>query len=167
MKSFLVIFFALLENAIFAQVPSDQQSDKKLDYEQVQTQYSTLSCGSVSDSVLAATRRKLESVDTAAFAKNIHLYYRDLGWCYYIYYGKTADISYIGRATTCYKKALFHEPKYSSCLFDLALFNYIIYKDCIKGKEYLERYKRSITRRYWDKEEFKHMENSCQKTSKL
>jgi hypothetical protein len=123
--------------------------------------FTQLSCGPVDSLTLVNTRIKLETYDTNSVSSNIDMYYHDLGWCYYRFYLMTLDTSYIRMASVSYDKALAHNPKYAVVLWDKSFISYFFYKDCKKGKYYMDRYKKLTRKKYWDREQMKRFSHGC------
>lgn len=124
---------------------------------------SQLSCTVMDSMTLIETRKNLESFDTSLIASNIDMYYNDLGWCYYMLYPCTKDTAYIRKSSLAYDKALYHNPNNSKALWQKSFYNYFFYKDCIKGKYFMDRYKKSTRKKYWNKEQIRLLSEKCDK----
>ncbi len=139
-----------------------QTSAQSHDYEEIRDTVFKITCGKV-DSMQAVNRRiSLENFDTNSVTSNIKLYYSDLGWTYYLLCLHTEDTAFIRPACRAYTKALYHDPKYSAALYHLSFFNYYFYKDCIKGKYYMDRYKKATRKKYWQNEQIKSLVKRCE-----
>ena len=147
----LCIIYFLFNSTTFSQ---------GLDYKTVSDSLSTLSCGKVDSLTVTETRTRLENFDTTKITKNIHLYYRDLEWCYYRLYLVTKDTSYIYKCIDSNKKSLHSKSDFSPALWEIS-FCYYLLGDCKKGKYYLEKYKNSTDKNNWREEQIKRMTAKC------
>ena len=89
-----------------------------------------LSCQLIDSLLVLETMRKLEELDASLFYKNLHFYYRDLGWSYYRLYLLQKDTPLIHKSIDCYKKVVSQKRKDSSALWHLS-FCYYLLGDCI------------------------------------
>lgn len=125
-----------------------QGRDYKIDRKQI----TSLSCGPVDSIQLADTRKSLENVDTTTISENIHLYYKDLGWCYYRFYLKYNQIYFLEMSVIAYEKCIAHQPDYGPALWDLA-FEYAHLKNCEKSKKHLDKYLKIRAKEFQQKED--------------
>jgi hypothetical protein len=122
---------------------------------------STLSCTQVDSLQLAETRQRLEQYDTTKITENIHLYYKDLGWCYYRLYLTYKQDYYLTLSVQAYEKCVAHKPDYGPALWDLA-FEYGLLKNCEKSRLFLEKYLTNTPLEYQQKEEqIKSLKGKC------
>lgn len=136
---------------------------QKMDYKMWKDSLTQLSCIVMDSMTVIETRKNLESFDTSLIESNIDMYYHDLGWCYYMLYFHTKDTAYIRMASLTYDKALYHNPNNSKALWEKSFYNYFFYKDCIKGKYFMDRYKKSTRKKYWNKEQIRLLSAKCDK----
>lgn len=128
---------------------------------QVRDSLNTLSCGKVDSAMVLLTMNRLLAFDTNMISYNIHKYYRDLGWCYYLLGNTRNDTSLIRTASHLYDQALYHHPNWGNVLWDKSFFAYHYYHDCEEGKYYLDRYKKATRRKYWNKEQIALLTKNC------
>ena len=108
------------------------------------------------------TALKLEAFDTNVLSKNIQQYYYDLGFAYYVQYGFTNDTNLLRKSIKTYEKALYHNPKYSAALWNIAL-GYYFLNNCPKSLYYLNRHKKATPKKRWMKDQFISIEKKCGK----
>lgn len=153
MKSVLLLTgccFAL--SVCFAQRPTD--------YSTMRSELAPSLCGDMDSLLLAETRTKLEAFDTTGISRNLQVYYEDLGLVYYDLFLYTNDTSLMRKAIAVYDKALFHDPKSFSALWN-SIFAYYILGDCPNVLSSITRFKSRVRKKYWEPEELEPMANAC------
>lgn len=114
------------------------------DYKAYRDSTNKLSCGPIDSITLGQITYWLERLDTTAFAKNMQLYYKDLGWAYYRKYMETKDTADMRKAATIYMHRINESKNYwnlAFCLFHLG--------DCALANYYLQQYKNNTEKKYW------------------
>jgi hypothetical protein len=117
-------------------------------------------CGPQDSSIVNTSIRNLLALDTSRINKNMHMYYEDLGQCYWKKSGGEDGQHYIQMSIEATSKALYHQPESSKALWNLA-FAYTMNNDCDKGKMYIERYKLATKKKYWDEEQMRLLFEKC------
>ena len=136
------------------------QAQDGIDYLDIQDSLTRLSCGTISDDDLLNAKTNLENFDISCVSQNADLYYKNLGYCYYIYYGKTNDTSYLKKAIRSYTKGLEVNPKSSLLWWDLGIAHYFD-KNYAATLVDLEMYKEHTPRKYFQRKEYKNMKKYC------
>jgi hypothetical protein len=152
MKLIITLFsFLLYSEFAFSQ---------KGDYKTARDSITKLSCKTFDSLTVAQTNLALIKIDTNLFNKNLDLYYRDLGWSYYRLHLHTKDTVLIRKSIDAYLKANLHKPNDPSTLWELAHLNYII-KECVTGKQFLEKFKSVTEKQYWREDQIKLITKHC------
>ncbi len=120
---------------------------QKIDYRDIRDNNMSLTCGPrIDSSDVYGSLRRLEALDTNQIGKNIHMYYEDLGICYWMASSKPGT-NYLQKAVDANRKALYHKPKSTRAMWDLA-FGYARLNDCTKAKLYLGLYEKHTPKKY-------------------
>ena len=135
---------------------------QNLDYKLFRKGLTKLSCMPADSFSVVQACSELLSIDTSLFDKNLNLYYSDLGWSYYRLFLHTQDTTHIKSAIDYCLMSDYHKPGVSTTYWQLA-FLYYLTKDCLKGRHYLEKYKRVTKKTYWQREQMKLMRKKCYK----
>ncbi len=151
------LFFTLILGAL-----NQETNAQKIDYLDIQDSLTTLTCGKQDKDLVNRTALKLEAFDTNVLSKNIQQYYYDLGFAYYVQYGFTNDTNLLRKSIKTYEKALYHNPKYSAALWNIAL-GYYFLNNCPKSLYYLNRHKKATPKKRWMKDQFISIEKKCGK----
>ncbi len=154
MKTIIVILIALL-----IPIKSDGQ---RVDYLLVRDSLSHSICGKPDSISAIRTLLSLEAFDSNLLSKNIVYYYYDLGMAYYILYAFTKDTNYLRKSIKLDEKILYHKSQFTNALWNLSI-SYSFIGNCTKSKYYLKRYKKSIPKRKWQKDQIKYLEKKCGK----
>jgi len=123
-------------------------SAQQTDYKIYRDSLSKLSCKPTDSLTVAETVERLQKTDTTQFNKNLHLYFRDLGWAYYRNYMHTKDATDLKNAVDAYLHQVdVHKDYWNLC------FCYFLLKDCDKGNFYLQKYLENTPEEYRQSEE--------------
>ena len=150
---FTTTLFLLLFSSAFA-------FSQKGDYKTMRDSITKLSCKPFDSLTVVQTNLELIKIDTNLFDKNLDLFFQDLGWSYYRLYLHTKDTVLIRNSIDAYSKANLHKPNDPSTLWELAHLNYII-KECLTGKQFLEKFKSVTEKQYWREDQIKLMTKRC------
>lgn len=123
---------------------------QKHNYLRYRDNLTNLSCEYVDSLTLIQTLERLENFDTAQISKNIHLYYKDFGWCNYMLFLRLKDYKYLSKAIELYDKALFHKPHYTLVLWDNSLCN-LLAGNCLRGRQLMHEYIKVARKKDQDK----------------
>ena len=135
---------------------------QKLDYLDIRDSLTSLTCGKQDRYLVNRTIMKLEAFDTNLLSKNIQEYYYDLGYAYYVQYAFTNDTNLLRKSIQTFEKAIFHKPKFSMALWNIAL-AYHFLNNCPKSLYYLNRHKKATPKKRWQKDQFSSIEKKCGK----
>jgi len=119
-----------------------------------------MSCGAVDSGIVNTSIRNLLALDTSGIMKNMHMYYEDLGQCYWKMSGGEDGPHYLQLSINATSKALYHDPKSSKALWNLA-FAHTLMGDCDKGRSYIEQYKFATRKKYWDEDQIRLLLERC------
>ncbi len=155
MLKFVTVTVILLH--LFASIGHSQ----KVDYADIRDSVRTIACGAPDTADVNQSLRNLTSLDTTLIEKNIHMYYEDLGMCYWMFTNGENGQIYIRLAIEANHKALYHKPKSTKALWNLSV-AYFIMGDCLNGKLYMEKYKQYAKKKYWDEEQEKGLLERCE-----
>jgi hypothetical protein len=97
-----------------------QGSGQHTDYAKLRPTVMVMSCGAVDSGIVNTSIRNLLALDTSAIMKNMHMYYEDLGQCYWKMSGGEDGPHYLQLSINATSKALYHDPKSSKALWNLA-----------------------------------------------
>lgn len=139
-----------------------ESNAQKVDYFKVRDSLTFFVCGKQDSLLSVKTLESLEACDTNLFSKNIAYYYYDLGMAYYLLYTFSKDTNWLIKAIKMDEKTLYHKPKFTSSLWNLA-FSYSLIGNCTNTKHYLMKYKRTLPKRKWNTEQIKYIERKCGK----
>jgi hypothetical protein len=154
----VVLLFILSTLAAFTRDGNDK---KKINYRTVQDSISPLSCGKTDSATVYLSKFRLESLDSNLIDSNIHIYFHDLGWCYYRTYLKSKNLAYIYKAVDAYKHALHHKSDYVSVMWNMAFCQYLICQ-CSIGDFYIELFKKLTPEEHWNTEQINRMKKNCE-----
>lgn len=122
------------------------------DYAKLRPTVMVMSCGALDSGIVNTSLRNLMGLDTNRIKKNIHMYYEDLGQCYWLKSGGEEGSFYLKLSIATTRKALYHNPKSSKALWNLA-FAYTKNGDCDTGKNYIAKYKEVSKKKYWHEDQ--------------
>jgi hypothetical protein len=151
---YLLVFSCLL---LIVPVFQAQQTD---DYREARPDLIPSLCGLQDSLGLTEVLAKLEAFDTTGVKKHLEGYYEDLGITYHGIYLHAGDTSLIRKAVVVYNKALYHDPKSHSALWNL-IFAYHILGDCPNTLLSINRFKSRMKRKYWDLDELAPLIRAC------
>ena len=122
-------------------------SSQKIDYRDIRDKNMSLTCGpGIDSSDVYGSMRRLEALDTNLIEKNIHMYYEDLGTCYWMAQGKPGA-DYLQKSVEANQHALYHKPRSTKAMWNIA-FSYAKQNDCGKAKHYLSLYEKHTPKKY-------------------
>lgn len=136
-------------------------SQQVTDYAKVRPDLIPSLCGELDSLSLTELLPKAEAFDTSAITKNLYAYYEDLGLIYYSLFLYTNDPELIRKAIAFYDKALCHDPKSFSALWN-SIFAYSILGDCPHVRSSIARFKSRVKKKYWSLEELEPMLKACE-----
>ena|GEM_PF-1413805 len=127
---------------------------QKVDYLDIRDELIVLSCSGPIDSAdVFNSIRNLETLDTTAIRKNIHVYYEDLGVKYWLA-SLGQNRIFLEKSISANQSALYHKPKDAKALWSLA-FAYGLLKDCEMARHYFKLYRDYLPHRLWGEEDEK------------
>lgn len=135
-------------------------SAQPTDYAKLRPTVLIMACGVQDSSIVNTSIRNLLALDTNGIKKNMHMYYEDLGQCYWKKSGGKDGPHYLQLSIEATSKALYHQPESSKALWNLA-FAYTMNGNCDMGKSYIEKYKLVTKKKYVDEEQIKLLFEQC------
>lgn len=144
----------------FLTIISLRTSSQQTDYAKLRPTVLITTCGAQDSNVVNTSIRNLLALDTSGINKNMHMYYEDLGQCYWKKSGGEDGQHYLQLSIEATSKALYHDPKSSKALWNLA-FAYTMNGDCDKGISYIEQYKLVTKKKYVDEDQIKLLFENC------
>lgn len=135
-------------------------SAQSTDYAKLRPTVMVMTCGALDSGIVNTSLRNLLTLDTSRIEKNMHMYYEDLGQCYWLKSGGDDGSHYLQLSIEATSKALYHDPKSSKALWNLA-FAHTMSGDCDMGKSYIEKYKLVTKKKYWDEEQIQLLLERC------
>ena len=124
---------------------------QKVNYLDIRDSIYVGGCGQKDSTEVYNSINRLENLDTNLIRRNIHVYYQDLAICYWLA-SRGNNEPLLIQSVKANLKAIHHKPKSPKTLWDLA-FGYVFLNDCIRGKHYMELYKKQTPKKYWNKEQ--------------
>lgn len=136
MKTFslLVIFGGLNIASAFSQQ----------DYLKMDIQDSVLECGNRDSAKTIRLIGRLVAINPATIDSNRHIYFKDLGMCYYNMFILKQDTSYLRLAIKQYDLSIEADSAYDQPYWNAAISLFILH-ECIKSKEYMNKYLALVT----------------------
>ena len=134
---------------------------QKIDYLDVRDSLYLVGCGKNSADDLDQSEKNLLQFDTTTVHKNLDLYYKDLGMCYYRYWSKTKDLKYADLSIKYHKKGIAKNPKFPSNYWQIAFINYFL-GYCEIGDDYITQYKEVQEEKYWQVDQIRDLKTLCQ-----
>ncbi len=138
----------------------NQASSQKTDYANLRPTVLVQACGTQDSSVVNTSIRNLLALDTSGIKKNMHMYYEDLGQYYWKKSGGEDGQYYLQLSIEASSKALYHDPKSSKALWNLA-FAHTMMSNCEKGRIYIQQYKLATKKKYWDEDQMRLLFEKC------
>lgn len=135
-------------------------SAQQTDYAKLRPTVLVTTCEANDSSVVNTSIRNLLVLDTSTIKKNMHMYYEDLGQCYWKKSGGDDGNHYLQLSIEATQKALYHQPESSKALWNLA-FAHTMMGDCDKGRSYIEQYKLATKKKYWDEDQIRLLFEKC------
>ncbi|HQW01268.1 MAG TPA: hypothetical protein PLV75_08635 [Saprospiraceae bacterium] len=133
---------------------------QQTDYAKLRPSVLVTACGVQDSSIVNTSIRNLLALDTSGIIKNMHMYYEDLGQCYWMKSGGKDGQHYLQLSIEVTNKALYHQPESSKALWNLA-FAHTMMGDCEKGRSYIEKYKLATRKKYWDEDQIRLLLERC------
>lgn len=134
------------------------------DYLQMAVKDSLISCENNDSLKTVRLIKLLKSVDIDSISANRHIYYRDMGMCYYNLFFHGAGTQYLNLAIHEYDLSITQDSTYSLPYWDAAI-SYYLLKDCKRSNEYLKKYMALAPKREWDKNSIKVIKKGCKNKS--
>ncbi len=135
-------------------------SAQSTDYAKLRSTVLVTVCGPQDSSIVNRSIRNLLALDTSGIKKNMHMYYEDLGQCYWKKTGGEDGQHYLQMSIETTRKALFHDPQSSKALWNLA-FAHTMNGDCDMGRSYIEKYKLATKKKYWEEDQIRLLFERC------
>lgn len=144
--------------ALFAFFPAHAQRD----YLEMPIQDSVLECGNRDSARTIRLIRMMQAIDTDSISVNKHVYYKDLGMCYYNLFIMKSDTSFLRFAIREYDKSIMQDSAYYYAYWNAAV-SYYILNDCMRCNAYLQKYLALAPKKSWDKTTLNTMKKRCKK----
>ena len=133
---------------------------QRVDYMTLRPSVMMYTCRAIDSIALNTSLHNLVELDTNKIAKNLHIYYEDLGQCYWILSQGQMGSFYINKAIEATLKALYHKPDATTALWNLS-FAYTFNGDCTTGKYYMEKYRQHSKKKYWYEDQERMLFQHC------
>lgn len=135
-------------------------SAQQTDYAKIRPTVLITACGANDSNMVNTSIHNLLALDTSGIKKNLHMYYEDLGQCYWKKSGGEDGQHYLQLSIEATSKALYHQPESSKALWNLAL-AHMINGNCDMAKNYIEQYMQATKKKYWQEDQIKLLFERC------